>query len=55
VLEPVETVTLPARLNPIKGSSVALTPEEIEEFRVAERRAFAERLSQRWKWNLSHL
>jgi hypothetical protein len=52
--DPVTTVMLPAAVNPRKGAG-PVTPEEIEELRAAERRAFAERLSQRWRWNLFHL
>jgi hypothetical protein len=52
--EPVTAVTVPAAVNPRKGSG-PLTPEEIAEYRAAEREAFAERLRERWRWNLYHL
>jgi hypothetical protein len=45
---------LPAAMNPRKGSG-PVTPEEIAAFRAAERAAFAERLTERWRWNLYHL
>jgi hypothetical protein len=41
-------------VNPRKGAG-PVTPEEIAEFRAAERAAFAERLRERWRWNLYHL
>ena len=53
-LDPVETVTLPAAINRSKGGG-SLTPQEIEKVRADERAAFAERLRQQWRWNISHL
>jgi hypothetical protein len=53
-VDPVTTITTPAAINSRKGAG-PVTPEEIEQFRVAERAAFAERLRERWRWNLFHL
>jgi hypothetical protein len=53
-VDPVTTVMVPAAINPRKGAG-PVTPEEIEQFRAAERAAFAERLAERWRWNLFHL
>src|SRR5262245_960190 len=53
-VDPVTTITTPAAINPRKGAG-PVTPEEIEAFRAAERAAFAERLRERWRWNLFHL
>jgi hypothetical protein len=55
ILDPVANVVLPAAINPSKGSGTTLTPEEVAAFRAAERLAFARRLAERWKWNVSHL
>jgi hypothetical protein len=53
-VDPVTTVMIPAAMNPRKGAG-PVTPEEIEQFRAAERAAFAERLRERWRSNLFHL
>jgi hypothetical protein len=53
-LDPVETVTLPVGVNRSKGGGT-LAPEEIERVRAEQRRAFAERLRQQWRWNIAHL
>ena len=53
-VDPVTTVTVPAAINPRKGAG-PVTPEEIAQFRAAERAAFAERLRERWRSNLFHL
>jgi hypothetical protein len=61
---PVANVMIPAASNPAKGSGpappsngggVALTPQEVAEFRAREREEFAERLRERWIWNLRHM
>jgi hypothetical protein len=40
---------------PSNGGGVALTPEEIAEYRAREREEFAERLQKRWEWSLRHM
>jgi hypothetical protein len=40
---------------PSNGGGVALTREEIAEYRAREREEFAERLQKRWIWNLRHM
>jgi hypothetical protein len=52
--DPVTAVVVPAAINTRKGSG-AVTPEEIERYRVAEQKAFQERLQRQWISNLSHL
>jgi hypothetical protein len=54
VVDPVEQVTVPAAINPRKGSG-PISADEIEAFRAAERAAFRERLQRRWINNLMHL
>ena len=54
-LDPTETVTLPVEVNKSKGAGVVLSPWEVERYRAAERAAFAQRLEQQWRWNISHL
>ena len=54
-LDPTETVTLPVEVNKSKGAGVVLSPWEVERYRAAERAAFAQRLQQQWRWNISHL
>jgi len=52
-VDPVETVTTPAAVNPRKGAGISAA--EIEAWRAVERAAFAERLRERWRSNLFHL
>jgi hypothetical protein len=51
--DPVSVITTPAPQNSRKGAGP--TPEEIAEIRAKEREEFAERLRERWQWNVNHL
>jgi hypothetical protein len=53
-VDPVTAVVEPAAINPRKGAG-PVTPEEVEKVRAEERSAFARRLAERWRWNVSHL
>jgi hypothetical protein len=53
-IDPVEQVTVPAAVNPAKGSG-PVTAEEIAEFKANEREEFKRQLTERWRNNLMHL
>jgi hypothetical protein len=53
-IDPIEQVTVPAAINPAKGSG-PVTAEEIAEFKANEREEFIRQLTERWRNNLFHL